>query len=120
MSAALIATSCVCCEGQNLDKSPAILMPFVAHRAFGWAPVTIDESWGLKTVSEGLAYSLCNSLLCRDCGLVFLDIRFDNEALSRLYADYRGEDYIHLRDTYEPGYRSRNDDLQQGILPIGS
>lgn len=114
MSAGLIATACVCCGGTSFDKVPAILMPFVAHRAFGWAPVTIDASWGLKTVPEGRAFSLCNSLLCRDCGLVFLDIRFDDEALSRLYADYRGEAYTRLRDSYEPGYRLRNAGLQQG------
>lgn len=114
MSAELIATACVCCGGVNLGRAPAILMPFVAHRAFGWAPVNINASWGLKTVPEGRAYSLCNSLLCQDCGLVFLDIRFDDQALSRLYADYRGEAYTYLRDSYEPGYRERNESLQQG------
>jgi len=31
-----------------------------------------------------------------------------------LYADYRGEAYTLLRDLYEPGYRIRNDGLQQG------
>jgi len=115
MSTALIATACVCCGGQNLDKSPAILMPFVAHRAFGWAPVTIDASWGLKTVPEGRAYSLCNSLLCRDCGLVFLDIRFDNYAMAKLYENYRGEAYTLLRDSYEPGYRLRNEGFQYAV-----
>lgn len=115
MNAGLIATSCVCCGRRNLAKSPAILMPFVAHRAFGWAPVIIDASWGLKTVPEGRAYSLCNSLLCSDCGLLFLDIRFDDAAMSRLYADYRGEAYTDLRAIYEPGYRERNEYLQSGI-----
>lgn len=90
-------------------------MPFVAHRAFGWTPVSIDSSWGFQTIPEGRAYSVCNSLHCPDCGLIFLDIRFDDGALSRLYAGYRGEEYTRLRDTYEPGYRLRNDGLQDGI-----
>jgi hypothetical protein len=115
MSGELIATACVCCGRSSFAKSPAILMPFVAHRAFGWAPAAIDASWGLQTIPEGRAYSLCNSLLCRDCGLIFLDIRFDDGALSRLYAGYRGEDYTRQRDLYEPGYRVRNDSLQRGI-----
>lgn len=119
MSTALIASACVCCGGKHLEKSPAILMPFVAHRAFGWSPVTIDASWGLQTVPDGHVYSLCNSLLCLDCGLVFLDIRFDDDALSRLYANYRGEEYTRLRDTYEPGYRVRNNGLQHGITYLG-
>lgn len=115
MSTELIAVVCICCGSPNLDRSPAILMPFVAHRALGWAPVDIDASWGLKTVTEGRAYSLCNSLLCEGCGLVFLDLRFDNAAMSRLYADYRGEAYTNLRDLYEPGYCARNKGLQLGI-----
>ena len=115
MSEELIATACVCCDSSGITKFPAILMPFVADRAFGWVPATIDSSWGLQTIPEGCAYSLCNSLFCRDCGLIFLDIRFDDSALSRLYAGYRGEEYTRLRDTYEPGYRIRNDGLQCGI-----
>ena len=115
MSEELIATACVCCGSSSLTKAPAILMPFVAHRAFGWTPVSIDSSWGFQTIPEGRAYSVCNSLHCPDCGLIFLDIRFDDGALSRLYAGYRGEEYTRLRDTYEPGYRLRNDGLQDGI-----
>ncbi len=115
MSEELIATACVCCGSSSLIKAPAVLMPFVAHRAFGWTPVSIDSSWGLQTIPEGRAYSVCNSLHCPDCGLIFLDIRFDDGALSRLYAGYRGEEYTRLRDTYEPGYRLRNDGLQDGI-----
>jgi hypothetical protein len=111
----LIATACVCCGCSSIAKSPAVLMPFVADRAFGWAPVNIDSSWGLQTIPEGRAYSLCNSLFCRDCGLIFLDIRFDDGALSRLYTGYRDEEYTLLREAYEPGYRIRNEGFQHGI-----
>jgi SAM-dependent methyltransferase len=102
------AHACVCCGSTRLGASPAILMPFVAHRALGWAPVEIDESWGLMTIRRGMAYSICNTLACTDCGLLFLDIRFSQAELDALYADYRGADYVALREHYEPGYAQRN------------
>lgn len=103
-----IARTCVCCGAEYLSAAPAILMPFVAHRAFGWTPVHIDASWGLRTVESGNAYALCNSLLCVRCGLLFLDIRFSDDEMHRLYAGYRGDDYCSLRERYEPGYVARN------------
>lgn len=103
-----IATQCVCCGNMQLQASPAILMPFVAHRVFGWRPVVIDASWGLNTIANGNAYSICNSLYCGVCDFLFLDMRFSDAELSRLYHDYRGPDYVELREFYEPGYRERN------------
>jgi SAM-dependent methyltransferase len=103
-----IARACVCCRSTHLNASPAVLMPFVAHRALGWQPVEIDESWGLVTIRRGMAYSICNTLQCLDCGLLFLDIRFSPTELGALYADYRSADYVALRERYEPGYALRN------------
>lgn len=91
-------------------------MPFVADRALGWAPVVIDETWGLRTIARGHAYTVCNSVECGACGIVFLDIRFTGAELARLYEDYRGEVYTALRERYEPDYRARNDNLKDGIL----
>jgi len=110
-----IADACICCGGQSLEKSPAILMPFVAHRVFGWAPVEIDDSWGLRTILNGNAYSICNSVSCLDCGMLFLDIRFSDPEMEALYSGYRQAEYTALRDHYEPGYAERNDTLNQGI-----
>lgn len=90
-------------------------MPFVAHRAFGWAPALIDESWGLNSVQKGMAYSVCKTLLCIDCGLLFSDIRFSDHELGKLYRNYRGLEYTTLRESYEPGYTQRNDALGQEI-----
>lgn len=109
-----IATNCVACGSSRLRKSPAILMPFVAHRALGWAPVEIDESWGLRTIPSGNAYSICNSVGCEDCGMLFLDIRFSDAEMGALYHGYREEEYTALRDHYEPGYRARNETLNAG------
>jgi hypothetical protein len=110
-----VADQCVCCGGQQLDATPAILMPFVAHRTFGWAPALIDSSWGLQTVQSGMAYTICRSLQCTDCGLLFSDIRFADDELERLYKDYRGRDYTALRESYEPGYAARNESFGERI-----
>jgi len=110
-----VADQCVCCGSESLDASPAIVMPFVAHRAFGWAPAKIDESWGLQTVKSGMAYTVCRSLQCRDCGLLFCDIRFADDEMERLYQGYRDAEYTVLRESYEPGYTLRNEALQGQI-----
>ncbi len=110
-----LATQCPCCGSSAVASSPAILMPFVADRALGWAPAVIDESWGLSTVKEGSAYSICKSMHCRDCGFLFSDIRFSDAEMENLYKDYRGEDYVKLRELYEPGYSERNASLGNGF-----
>lgn len=120
MSPERIATSCVCCGGGRLESSPAVLMPFVAHRVFGWAPVEIDDSWGLETIANGRAYSICRSLHCSTCGHLFLDIRFDDAELRRLYGGYRDAEYVALREHYEPGYRARNETLRTGVPYVPS
>jgi len=110
-----IATHCVCCGSSNLERSPAILMPFVAARTFGWYPQLIDESWGLTTIENGMVYSICNSLNCKVCGHLFLDIRFSDSEMSNLYRDYRGTEYVKLRERFEPGYKLRNESLNHGV-----
>ena len=109
-----VASGCICCGRENLKSSPAVLMPFISSRIFGWEPVVIDASWGLKTISNGNAYSLGKTLQWIECGFVSLDIRFSEAELVRLYRDYRGNEYTTLRDHYEPGYRERNKLLQAG------
>lgn len=110
-----IATKCICCESDELHRNPAILMPFIAHRVFGWAPVKIDASWGLSTISDGMAYTLCHSLFCSNCECLFLDMRFSDKEMKNLYDGYRDEKYTALRESYEPGYRERNKKLLCGI-----
>ncbi len=109
-----IARECICCASSRLSRSPAVLMPFVAYRAFGWEPVMITPEWGLRDVPSGTAYPLCNSLQCADCGAVFLDIRFGDDEMAALYSDYRGEAYTAQRERFEPGYRLRDAVIRQG------
>jgi hypothetical protein len=109
-----IARECVCCGSEDLSKRPAVLMPFVAYRVFGWEPVEITEAWGLRDLRQGMAYSVCNTLKCNDCGLIFLDIRFDDSEMSALYGGYRDAEYTAQRVRFEPGYQQRNDELLEG------
>lgn len=99
-----LADSCICCGGQDLWSAPAVLMPFVADRALGQKPVEISADWGLRDLRAGTAHTLCHSLQCPSCGVLFLDYRFTPGQMSSLYHDYRGADYTRQRDEYEPGY----------------
>ncbi|MDD1974999.1 class I SAM-dependent methyltransferase [Pseudomonas tussilaginis] len=100
----LIARHCICCAGDRLDKSAAVLMPFVAQRVFGHEPVEITADWGLRDLRQGMAYTLCNSLQCQDCGALFLDYRFTDEQMAALYHNYRDDVYNAQRIRFEPGY----------------
>ena len=103
-----IARSCICCSGTSLSSSQAILMPFVAHRVFNWKPVEVTKEWGMRDVPVGKHHTPCNSLQCLDCGVSFLDMRFDEEECRRLYDGYRDENYTLLRNYYETDYLERN------------
>ena len=107
--------SCVCCESQDLESSPALWMPFVSDMAMGLAPLRIDKSLGLVTVPDGTAYALCKSLMCRQCGHLFVDYRFSDSEMHSLYSNYRGPVYTELRDSYEPGYKERNAKISEGV-----
>jgi hypothetical protein len=98
------ARRCICCFCERLLRSPAILMPFLAKRIFNHEPTEITQDWGLRDIPTGLAYSLCNTLECEDCGVLFLDYRFSDDELARLYKDYRGDEYNELRIRFEPNY----------------
>ena len=104
VSRELIARQCICCGGGDLSRSPAVLMPFVAKRVFGHEPVEITAEWGLRDLRQGMAYTLCSSLQCQDCGALFLDYRFTDEQMAALYHNYRDEAYNTERIRYEPGY----------------
>ena len=99
-----IARHCICCGGARLERSPAVLMPFVAKRVFGHEPVEITAAWGLRDLQPGMAYSLCNSLQCQDCGALFLDFRFGDDELAALYRNYRDAEYNEQRIRFEPGF----------------
>jgi len=39
---------------------------------------------------------------------MFLDIRYTDEQMTQLYMNYRDEEYVSVRETYQPKYRSLN------------
>ena len=93
----------------------AVLMPFVAHRVFGWTPAVIDDTWGLTSISNGHAYSLCNST---ECNRAAASSSWTSGSRTRRWPPlrgYRGEEYVRLREEYEPGYRDRNERLAAGV-----
>ena len=113
-----LAKRCVACDGDRLGHVPAVLMPFVADRIFGWRPAEISPEWGLRDIPAGMACSICKTMMCEDCGMLFLDMRFDDEEMAALYADYRGEAYTRERDRFEPGYAARNAIMLEGSAYI--
>jgi hypothetical protein len=110
-----IAEACVACESRTLGRNSAVLMPFVADRIFGWKPFEITADLGLRTLKPGMAYPLCTTLACQDCGLVFLDMRFQDDQLARLYRNYQDDEYASHRALYEPDYLERNARLRAGV-----
>lgn len=56
----------------------------------------------------------CASVSCQVCGHLFLDMRFNETEMARLYDNYRSEEYVNTRDMYEPGYREKNKTLNDG------
>jgi Zn-finger nucleic acid-binding protein len=106
-----IARHCVFCGHPEPLATPAVLMPFVAHRALGYAPVDITPDWNLRNIPTGPLHCRCNTLYCPRCQGVFLDQRFDATEMANLYAGYRSAEYTRLRAQYEPGYDARNAEL---------
>lgn len=109
------AKSCLCCNCKNISKNSAVIMPFIAYRIFGYEITTINSSWNLHNFPLGLCLSQCFSCQCQNCGFLFLDMRFDDEEMSNLYHDYRGENYTKTRDAFEPGYLEKNNQIESGI-----
>ncbi len=98
------ADTCICCNSKQLSAASAVLMPFVASRVFGYQPIEIDESWGMRDLNNGTAYCVCRSLQCQQCGVLFLGFRFTDEQMTALYSGYRNQEYNRQRERLEPGY----------------
>ena len=102
-----IASACPCCLSEDFLKEPAILAPFVANRIFGWEPFKITKEMKLYDFEEGHAYSICSSLECNQCGLLFLDLRFSKKELKKYYNGYQTEEFFQQREKYEASFSNR-------------
>ena len=114
-----ISKACICCGSTILKKSPAVLMPFIAYRVFDWDAVEITDDWGLYSIKNGFAYTVCNSIQCGVCGLLFLDMRFNDNEMSKLYDGYCGSAYTEIRQKYEPTFKERDGGLNTGSGYVG-
>lgn len=104
-----IVGECIACASNDLEYMPAFFMPFISHRAFKNPIFQITkEITGLRDISNGYGYQYCRSLFCKICGHLACDLRFNDEQMKNLYQEYRGNDYLQLREFYEPGYIERN------------
>ena len=111
----LITTCCPVCGSSKLSKTPAVVMPFISYRIFGWKPLVISDESGMRSLENGSSYQLCATTYCEECTLVFCDVRFDDGEMGRLYKDYREEEYVTQRQMFEPDYGRTNDYLMQPI-----
>lgn len=90
-----LADGCPACLCYSFDVLPdGALAPFVSYRT-------------------GLDASLGQSCECRQCGLMFSRVRFDDDECRALYADYRGPSYNRDRDIFEPGYSRQHAHLNE-------
>jgi hypothetical protein len=78
--------NCILCNSKNLDSYSAITSSFIADRIWSTKPFKIKF------------------LKCKDCGIHFYNLRFDNKEASRLYDGYRDEKYQSLRLKHEKWY----------------
>ena len=94
-----IATKCICCNSSSMKKHKAFLAPFMAYKALGYHPSNsvimsyVRAMWG-------------KSLKCRECGVMFSDMRFNDEEMAKYYCNYMGDDYSELREHYEPFFKA--------------
>ena len=106
-----VIDKCPICDCEDLEKSPAVVMPFITYRIFGWTPKKITPECQLHSLECGSSYQICSSTLCHKCQLLFSDLRFDKPEMEKLYHEYRGENYVEQRKRFEPNYIETNDYL---------
>jgi hypothetical protein len=87
-------SSCVICAGRIRELKRALVAPFIAKRIWNRTPFCV-----------GL-------VRCDVCGFMFYNPRPEEAELHREYDNYRSEDYLRLRHSFEPWYTAKfNTDL---------
>lgn len=78
--------TCPACDGGDLEFRPAVIAPFIMARLFNLPP------------------RMCRLAQCRSCRFTYFEERFSANEAAKLYAGYRGADYLALRHYFEPWY----------------
>ena len=100
----MYSESCICCGNSDLIASSAIVMPFISYRVFGHEAFSVDETWKMRDLAPGQAYQIAKTIECACCNAIFLDYRFSDAEMERLYSGYRGDHYTRSRIQFEPSY----------------
>jgi len=77
---------CLLCNSPNIEKYPAKFAEFISKKVFNGINKDIEL------------------IRCKDCGFAFYSYRFTEEESSRLYKNYRNDDYQKLRMSCEDWY----------------
>lgn len=93
---------CRSCYSQKCNGTPAIVSPFIIDRVCNMKPSATTSLYG--SLPNQVNYFPCKTLVCTQCGFVGVNIVFDDDELSRIYSNYRDENYNALRKLYEPNY----------------
>lgn len=93
---------CRSCYSLKTLDTPAIVSPFIIDRICNMKPTTTTSLYG--TLPNQVNFFPCKTLRCTQCGFVGINIVFDVEEMSRIYANYRDAKYNTIRKFYEPTY----------------
>ena len=93
---------CRSCGSNTCITRPAVLAPFIVSRIFDMEPEPTTSLYG---VPNQVNLFPCKTLACETCGFVGINILFDDDEMSKLYVNYRDEEYNKTRLRYEPNYK---------------
>ena len=93
---------CRSCGSDMCTTTPAILAPFIVKRIFN---MNLEKTTSLYGIPNQVNYFPCRTLTCNNCGFVGVNILFDDNEMSRLYVNYRDDEYNKTRLGYEPNYK---------------
>jgi len=86
-----LAEACVAAMAIRLGHVPAGSDAVRRRQDFRWRPEEIIRNGACGTFPRAWPAAFAKQTMCEDCGMLFLDMRFDDEEMAALYADYRGE-----------------------------
>ncbi len=124
---------CRNCGGTNLKELGFIgmLAPFFLKRVFGMEvghPASMNRLKQLVQRVAALPQALVNRInkpavlvemqLCGDCSFIQTKLPFDEQAINRLYLDYRSDSYNAERVAYEPSYAAIAQQVGQSTQEI--